>query len=128
MSTINIPITSKKGNLFIIKNGWPYDLSASQMVRQSLSPVCKPVDEFLKYSAKLKEIKGDFSVSLQDEWFFFCDAIMNFSCPFLSGWLYDIKAEKINLNYSQVWICPYIKLFFENPPNQLYVKIEEQEE
>jgi hypothetical protein len=125
MNTLSIPITSKKGNLFIIHNGWPYDLSASQLVKSNLSPAIRPVDEFLKYASKLKGISDSFCITLQDEWFFFCDGSMIFSCPFLGGWIYNIEAEKTKLDYNQVWICPYIKLFFEEPPKKLYLKIGE---
>jgi hypothetical protein len=122
---LQLSIINDKDRLFIMHNGNAYDLSPSQYVELNLSPTTQGVDKFLKYCAKLKKINKDFKMEVQDDWFFFCDACLKFSSCHLNGWLYEISSEKVKINYSYVWICSYMKFFFDSPPPTLYVKVEE---
>lgn len=123
---LKIPINKDKGNLFLFHNGWSYDMSAPPVLELNFSPTTQSVDKFLKYCCDLKKINGNFFMEIQDDWFFFYDAFLEFDCSYFNGWLYKIKSEKINIPHNHVWICPYMKLFFDIAPKKLYVRVEEQ--
>lgn len=123
---INLNINQHKGKLFLNHNGWDYDLSAPPLIEINFSPTTQAVDKFIKYCASLKNIKNnDLIMEVQKDWFFLCDAALKFDSCYFNGWMYEIKAEKIKMNYNKIWICPLMKVFFENPPQELYVKVEE---
>lgn len=121
-----LSVVNNRDRLFLMHNGNAYDLSPSAFVESNLSPTTQGVDKFLKYCAKMKNIDGNFNIEIQKDWFFFCDAYLKFSSCYLDGWLYEVKSDKVKINYYYIWICSYMKLFFESPPSEMYVKIEKE--
>lgn len=120
---IKFPIATKSNNFFVIHNGWPYDLSPPPIVKISLPPNIIGIDEVLREGSKIKNINGDFVLTASDEWFFGCDVRAEYKNTELNGWVYVAKSEKLKISDQHVWVCPYLKFYFEEPPKILYMSI-----
>jgi hypothetical protein len=121
-SDLEFNIARKNGSLFIIHRGWPYALSPPPIVSMSLSPAIIGIDKILLEGASAKGIDGGFKLSAADEWFFNCDVKAKYIEDMYEGWIYDIKGEGIKAD-QRVWVCSYLKLFFNSPPETMYLAI-----
>lgn len=116
-------ILKKDSKFFITYQGWSYDLSPSNIVKMSLPPNVEGVDSFLRKASQYKNISGDIALVAKNDWFF-CDARIEYKEKFMEGWTYDIFSEEMKIpNGLGVWICPYIKFFYEDMPKKLYLKV-----
>jgi hypothetical protein len=118
-------ILNKRGSYFVMYKGWAYNLSPSSYTQMSLSPAILGVDSFLKEGSKIKGIDGNLTLASCPDWFLGCDVRIEFQERLLDGWVYSLHAESLNVkNFHRVWICPYLKFFFENPPPKLFLSLE----
>lgn len=116
-------ILRKSDKFFITHQGWPYDLSPSNIVKINLPPNVEGVDSFLKKVSQVKNISGDVALETEKQWFF-CDVRIEFKENFMNGYTYNIFGEEMSIPSGLgVWICPYIKFFYEDMPKKLYLKI-----
>jgi hypothetical protein len=124
-SFLKVNIFEKKEKLFLMIGGWSYDLSPSPFTQINLSPVVKGVDVFIKEGMKIKGIKEKCTLEVSEKDIEFkCDARVDFNSSFFDGWIYDLQGEYLMTGSKyQVWICPYMKFFFQKPPKTLYLRI-----
>jgi len=121
-SELEFDITEKNGSLFIVHQGWPYAMSPPSIVSMSLSPAIVGIDKVLLKGAEQKGIKGNFKLSASDKWFFHCDVRALYVEDLFEGWIYDLQGESMKVD-QRVWVCSYLKLFFQIPPKTMYLSI-----
>jgi len=126
---IGIPefdIIRKNKNYYILKNGWTFDMSPPLIAKINLPPNVKGVDSFISEGQKIKNIKGDrLKLLVNKEWFLECDVKVEYFKKEFDGWIYKIKSESMQINsIIDIWVCSYLKNFFKETPNQLYLKLE----
>lgn len=116
-------ILEKKDKLFVLHNGWPYDLSPSPIIKLNLSPNIMGLDEILREGIKIKNINNNFSMEVEGDWFIKCDISAELIKEELGGWIYNIKGESLKMPNQYVWLCPYFNFFFDKPPNDIYLRL-----
>ena len=117
-------ISRKNEKLYVMHNGWPYDLSPSPIVRMNLPPNVIGVDEALKKACSMKNMKGDFKLKIEHEWYRGCDAKAHFIKEMFDGWIYELSAEYVSFEKTPVWACPYLKMLLGNPPKIMYLYVD----
>jgi hypothetical protein len=120
---MNFNIVENKSKLFVMHNSWPYDLSPSPIVKFNLPPNVMGLDEVLREGMIIKNIKGNFFIDVDREWFIKCDINAELKKEELGGWIYSIKPESLKITNQDVWLCPYFKIFFKEPPKNIYLSI-----
>lgn len=116
-------ILKNKGKFFFTYNGWPYDLSPSELTKANLPPNVQGVESFLKQASISKKIEGNIELQIEKDWFF-CDARIEYKERFMDGWIYNIFGEELQIPIGVgIWICPYIKFFYQEMPDILYLKV-----
>ena len=125
------PFKSKDRWIFK-KNGQIYDLAPAGATQFVLSPLVVGVDKLVGIGCKLKEIKNPeegFLLLFSKDYFANADVKFVLKEPSLNGWIYDV--EPLNfvdiLPGQKAWICPYLTMYFEKPPQELYLKIESKQ-
>jgi hypothetical protein len=122
---LRVQILSKGGNMFVMHQGWAYNLAPPPTTQMNLSPVVLGVDVFLREGAKIKGLGTSFTLASSPEWFLGCDARIEFEENLFDGWTYFLYPESLNVkNFHKVWICQYLKFYFENPPSKLFLLLE----
>lgn len=123
-----IRVSRKSNNLYVMHNGWPYDLSPSPIVKMNLPPNMMGVDEVLKKACELKGIAGDFGLRIEQEWYRNCDAKGHFIKEMLGGWAYELSGECVRFEKTPVWACPYLKMLLGEPPKIMYLHVDSFED
>lgn len=121
-------ISRKNDKLYVMHNGWPYDLSPSPIVKMNLPPNMIGVDEALKKACSLKNIVGDFALRIETEWYRLCDAKAHFTKEMLGGWAYELSGEYLSFEKTPVWACPYLKMLLGDPPKIMYLHVDSFED
>lgn len=111
------------------KNGEFYDFAPAQITDMALSPVVVGTDRLINIGCKLKKLsdyENGFILLVSDNYFPSCDVKMVYKEPLYDGWLYDVYEENLKgmMSDQGAWICPYIKFYYKEPPNNLYLKME----
>lgn len=114
-------VIRRKGRLFLDHEGWTYDLSPPDAMKIALPPNVSGVDVYLSEGARSKGVEGDFSVLFNSDWFIGCDASARYVDKFMDGWIYEISDKK---SVRRAWICSYMKLLLDKPPDIMHVLIE----
>jgi len=123
LNNSSFSILRKADKFFATYQGWPYDLSPSDIVKMNLPPNVEGVDSFLRKASQAKNISGDIVLLTEKQWFF-CDARIEYKGNFMDGWTYNIFGEEMKIPTGLgVWICPYIKFFYKDMPKTLYLKV-----
>jgi hypothetical protein len=111
------------------RNGKNYELAPAGIMDIVLSPIVIGVDKLLVIGCKLKKIQNiesGFSVLFSENYFPNVDVKFNFFEEKCNGWVYSV--EEVNLKGimtgQRAWICPYMKIYYPNPPKTIYIKIE----
>jgi hypothetical protein len=122
---LRVQIFSKGGNMFVMRRGWAYNLAPPPTTQANLSPVILGVDVFLKEGSKIKGLGESFVLASSTEWFLGCDARIEFEEILFDGWTYSLYPESLSVkNFHKVWVCQYLKFFFDNPPPKLFLSLE----
>lgn len=114
-------IVNDKGKLFFHYKNKLLQIAPDSFHQLNFSPTTQGFDKFIE--SYVNDLKKEFFIEIQDEWFFFCDACLIFDSSFLDGWLYKIKSEKVKIHHTHVWFCSYANLIFDKPPKLLYFKV-----
>jgi len=125
----SIRIFKDKRNIWAFHcNKGTFGLAPAPITKKTLSPTIWGADKIIKSVTSLKEIKNPeegFNLFFSDELFFNCDARLVFEEKFHDGWIYKIKPEFLDFNTNQkIFACPYLKLYFKEPPQNVFVRIE----
>lgn len=120
----NIPILKKSEKFFIYYKNRYYDLSPPSVISMTLPPSIVGFDFVIREGSRIKDIQENLELKLSDEWFFYCDAKAEFKRSEMSGFIYRIEGEQIKIKPQDVWICDYLKFFFEEPPAFLFLKLD----
>jgi len=106
-----------------------YDMAPAGITDFVLSPLIVGADRLIALVCKKKNIKDEFLLLFSEEYFPNADVKLNFSEVKYEGWIYSI--EELNMKGfipgQSIWICPYMKFFYESQPNVLYLKVESNE-
>lgn len=108
-----------KGNKFI--------LAPSAFVEMSFSPLIAGANKAILFGCKQKNIDPSNGINLyfSEEQFLDADVRIEFKEIFFDGWIYDIYPENIKVDPGQkIWACNYLKLYYQQPPEKLYLRIE----
>jgi hypothetical protein len=94
-----------------------------------LSPMIIGVDRLINIGCKMREIKNPqngFWMLFSENYFPNSDVLFEFIEQKYDGWIY--KVSEMNLKGltpdQSAWICPYMKFYYPEPPEKLYLKIE----
>jgi hypothetical protein len=124
----------KKNGRWVFKadNGMVYDMAPAQATEAILDPLVIGADRLIAVGCKLKGIKNPesgFLLLFSKDYFPNADVKFNLSEPKFTGWVYTV--EELNLKGIPVgqaaWVCPYITQFYSQPPQSVYLRIEELE-
>lgn len=106
-----------------------YDLAPAGIMDVVLSPLIVGVDKLISIVCQLKSIPNSeegFTLLFSEQFFPNADAKLNFSDQKHGGWIYGI--EELNLKGfmpgQRVWLCPYMAMYYLEPPKTLYIKME----
>lgn len=119
----------KDGRWVFNKDGKIWDMAPAQLTDISLSPVVVGADRMILAGCALKKIQtpeNGFLVLFSEQWFPGCDVKLTLKENKFDGWLYDVTPESLQglMPGQGAWICPYMKMYYNNPPQTLYLKIE----
>jgi hypothetical protein len=120
----------KNGRWVFNKDNKTWDLAPAQLTDASLSPIVLGADKLISNGCKAKNIQNPengFLILFSEQWFPGCDVKLIFKENKFDGWLYDVESQNLQelMPGQGAWLCPYIKMYYENPPQNLYLKIEE---
>jgi len=124
----NFRIISRNGGLWLDKNGWTFNLEPPEAVKISLPPYVEGVDWFVRSAMVAKGLECEYmKVTFCDSLFLGCDANLSYMDSAFGGWIYKIKSEFLRFKTDRkLWICPQMKLYFENPPSNLFISLEKE--
>lgn len=118
---------NKKGDWYFNKKGNIYNMSPPEIAKNSFSPIVAGADRLIKAGCSLKNIdyKNGIYLYFSEQEFINCDIRIEFDEKLFNGWLYNVYSEKIKVDNGQkVWACSYLKLYYDNPPRKIYLKLE----
>jgi len=120
-------VLSKNENFWLDNEGWTFNLSPSQIVKLSLPPYIEGIDWFIRQARSIKTISSSSMwVNFSECFFLGCDAKLSYLQNSFGGWIYSIEGESLKFdNFRRIWICPHVNMYFEHPPNSIYVSLEE---
>jgi hypothetical protein len=104
-----------------------YNLSPSTIAELSYSPLIAGADRAIAFGCKQKNINFDNGIYLyfSTEMFFDCDISLELSDNLFGGWIYNAYSENIKVDNGQkIWACDYLRLYYKDPPNKIYLKID----
>lgn len=127
---VNVIKPFKQGSRWVFENGGRnYDLAPAQIMDVVLSPLVIGVDKLIALGIKMKGIENaesGFNLLFSQEYFPNADVLFSLKEQKANGWIYSV--EELNLKGilpgQQAWVCPYMVMYYENPPRTLYLKIE----
>jgi len=110
------------------RNGRKYDIAPAAIMDMTLNPLVIGADKFITLACKLKDInpETEFLLLFSENYFPNADVTLLLKEPKANGWIYSIN--ELNLNGfvagQSVWVCPYIIMYYLEPPKTIYLKIE----
>lgn len=111
------------------RDGRKYDMAPAGIMDVVLSPLVVGVDKLIVLGCQMRGIKNSengFSLLFSEEYFPNADVKFILKESKASGWIYSI--EELNLTGLMpgqcAWICPYMIMYYPEPPKNLYLKIE----
>ena len=118
---------SKKGDFYLYKDGWTFNLSPPEMVKLYLPPYVEGVDWFVRSATRIKEISSDsMRVRFHPELFMECDVSLHSPEKSHGGWIYSVKDEFLGIEPDRkIWICDHMKIYFDQAPEKIFVSLEE---
>lgn len=122
----------QNGKWFFHHNGTAYPFAPAVATNASLSPVVVGADRIIQIGADLKKIKNcqeGIVLMFSEEYFPGADAKFTLLEGQFDGHVYDVESlnlEGIPAN-QKAWVCPYLGLYFDEPPKTIYLKLEEQQ-
>jgi len=122
----------KKNNRWVFKkDGQVYDMAPAQATEAALSPLVIGADRIISIGCKLKNIENPedgFALIFSQEYFPNADVKFNLVEDKFNGWIYEV--EELNLKGllpgQSAWVCPYMILYYKEPPKTIYLKIEKK--
>lgn len=106
-----------------------YDMAPASFTEYILNPMIIGADRLIHIGCKLREIKNPqngFWMLFSENYFPNSDVLFEFIEQKYDGWIY--KVNEMNLKGlmpdQSAWICPYMKFYYPEPPEKLYLKIE----
>lgn len=129
IGAIAIECLQKNGRWVFLKDGSLFDLAPAGATEFALSPIVWGIDRLLGNGAKLLGIPNPEQgclLVISQNFLPKSDVKLNYLEQQFDGWLYAV--EELNLKGllpgQKAWICPYMKYFFNEPPESIFVKIE----
>lgn len=121
-----LKIIHKNSNFWFENNGWTFNLSPSPLIKNSLPPDVEGIEWFISELSNIKKLNIEsMKINFSKNIFLGCDANLSYVESSFGGWIYSIKKEFLNFdNYRRIWICNQMKIFFEQPPDKLFISIE----
>lgn len=118
----------KNSNMWVFKkNDILYALAPAWATQMSLTPLVATTDRIIQNISKYKKIKNPeegFFIEFDENYILNCDIRLEFESNFLDGWLYRVYSEHLKVDeHQKIWACSYLKLFYEKPPNTIFIKI-----
>ena len=115
--------------VFKSAGGVVYDMAPAQLTDMALSPIVVGADRLIMTGCKLKNIENPengFLVLFSEQWFPGCDVKLVLKENKFDGWLYDVESEELQglLPGQGAWLCPYMTMFYKEPPKTIYLKME----
>jgi hypothetical protein len=135
-----VPDNMYKIKIYDYKNSWcfsgkdnkGYVMSPSLIAQLSFSPLVASTDLIVQTIAQLKKIKDPkkgFYVYFSKDYFIEYDFDLKLVDSLLDGWIYDASSENLKIDTQQkVWACSYLKLYFKEPPKNIYVMVKDLDE
>lgn len=119
-------IISKKGELYLYKDGWTFNLSPPDFVKLYLPPYVEGVDWFVRSAMRIKGIEsGPMRVNFHDGLFMGCDASLNSPEKSYGGWIYSVEDELLGIEPDRkIWVCEHMKIYFDHAPEKIFVGLE----
>ena len=119
----------KDGRWVFQKDGKTWEMAPGQLTDATLSPIIVGADRMILNGCALKNIpnpENGFLVLFSEQWFPGCDVKLAFKENKFDGWLYDVESQSLNgvMPGQGAWICPYMKMYYKEPPKTLYLKME----
>lgn len=123
-----LQVSLKDGKwVFEHKNSF-YDLAPAQIMDVVLSPLIIGVDKLVMAGCQVKKIKPEngFKLLFSETYFPNSDVKLNYREVKAQGWIYDIESLNLQVMRGQAaWICPYMQMYYTEPPKTFYIKIEQ---
>lgn len=105
-----------------------YNIAPSHATALLLSPMILGIDKIMLAACHFKniEIEKGFCLKVSEKYFENCDVKLDYNDTLFDGWVYDVKPEcfKNVREFQKIWMCPYLKFYYNSPPQILYVKVE----
>ncbi len=115
--------------VFKYKNSF-YDLAPAQIMEVVLSPLIIGVDKLVMAGCQAKKIdkpENGFNLVFSETYFPNADVKLNYREVKSQGWIYDIESLNLKVMEGQAaWICPYMQMFYKEPPKTFFIKLEEK--
>lgn len=117
------------GRWMFRKDNKTYDMAPAGVVDVALSPIVLGADRLIRVGCQMKGIQNPdkgFLLLFSTEYFPGADVKFNLGEQMLGGWVYTV--EELNLTGllpgQSAWVCPYLTLYYNEPPKTLYLKME----
>ena len=124
-----IKCIQKNGRWVFEKENKLYDMAPAEYTDYALSPLIIGANRLIETGCKLKGIQkaeDGFHLLFSENYFPNADVLFVLDEGKFDGWVY--KVEELNLKGLMTgqcaWICPYMNFFYQEPPKQLYLKME----
>jgi hypothetical protein len=106
-----------------------YDMAPANLTEYLLTPLVIGADRLINVGCQQKNIrnpKSGFHLVFSENYFPNADVLFEFDEIKFDGWIY--KVEELNLKGlmpgQAAWVCPYMGLYYKEPPQKLYIKME----
>lgn len=117
---------------FSTKDNKSYVMTPSLIAQLSFSPLVASTDLIVQTISELKKIKDPkegFYVYFSKDHFIEYDFHLKLVDSLLDGWVYDAFSENLKIDTQQkVWACSYLKLYFNEPPKNIYILVKDLDE
>lgn len=119
-------VIRKKGELYLYKDGWTFNLSPPEFVKLYLPPYVEGVDWFVRSAMKIKGIDSQsMRVNFHSELFMGCDASLHSPEKSQGGWIYTVKDEFLGIEPDRkIWLCEHMKIYFDMAPDSIFVSLQ----
>ena len=121
----------KKNNKWVFKkDNFVYDIAPAEITEVSLNPLVSGIDKIISFVCKEKDIKENSCLLLFSENYFpNADAKFDFVELKYNGWIYNVEGLNLTgfLTGQRAWFCSYMTLYFDPPPKNIYVRLENYE-
>jgi hypothetical protein len=119
----------KNGRWVFERDGRTYDMAPAEITDAVLDPLVVGADRLIALGSQAKGIKNPengFVLMFSETFFPNADVLFTLAKPLFDGWVYDVSELNLKglLPGQAAWVCPYITMYFPEPPKTLYLKIE----